>query len=67
MDNVVILIIVAGVVILSIVLVLTRFLKLNEKEAPKSDQDIANEMTEELLVTENKKADYNEEKEVGKD
>jgi hypothetical protein len=67
MDNIVILIIVAGVVILSIVLVLTRFLKLNEKEAPKSDQDIANEMTEELLVTENKKADYNEEKEVGKD
>jgi hypothetical protein len=67
MDNVVILIIVAGVAILSIVLVLTRFLKLNEKEAPKSDQDIANEMTEELLVTENKKADYNEEKEVGKD
>jgi hypothetical protein len=67
MDNVVILIIVAGVVILSIVLVLTRFLKLNEKEAPKSDQDIANEMTEELLVTEDKKADYNEEKEVGKD
>jgi uncharacterized protein YpmB len=67
MDNVVILIIVAGVVILSIVLVLTRFLKLSEKEAPKSDQDIANEMTEELLVTENKKADYNEEKEVGKD
>jgi hypothetical protein len=67
MDNVVILIIVAGVVILSIVLVLTKFLKLNEKEAPKSDQDIANEMTEELLVNENKKADYNEEKEVGKD
>jgi heme/copper-type cytochrome/quinol oxidase subunit 4 len=67
MDNVVILIIVAGVAILSIVLVLTKFLKLNEKEAPKSDQDIANEMTEELLVTENKKADYNEEKEVGKD
>jgi hypothetical protein len=67
MDNVVILIIVAGVAILSIVLVLTRFLKLNEKEVPKSDQDIANEMTEELLVTENKKADYNEEKEVGKD
>jgi uncharacterized protein YpmB len=67
MDNIVILIIVAGVVILSIVLVLTRFLKLNEKEAPKSHQDIANEMTEELLVTENKKADYNEEKEVGKD
>jgi uncharacterized protein YpmB len=67
MDDVVILIIVAGVVILSIVLVLTKFFKLNEKEAPKSDQDIANEMTEELLVTENKKADYNEEKEVGKD
>jgi hypothetical protein len=67
MDNVVILIIVAGVVILSIVLVLTRFLKLNEKEVPKSDQDIANEMTEEILITENKKADYNEEKEVGKD
>jgi heme/copper-type cytochrome/quinol oxidase subunit 4 len=67
MDNVVILIIVAGVAILSVVLVLTKFLKLNEKEAPKSDQDIANEMTEELLVTENKKADYNEEKEVGKD
>jgi uncharacterized protein YpmB len=67
MDNVVILIIVAGVVILSIVLVLTKFFKLNEKESPKSDQDIANEMTEELLVTENKKADYNEEKEVGKD
>lgn len=67
MDNVVILVIVAGVVILSIVLVLTKFLKLNEKEVPKSDQDIANEMTEELLVTENKKADYNEEKEVGKD
>ena len=67
MDNVVILVIVAGVVILSIVLVLTKFLKLNEKEVPKSDQDIANEMTEELLVNENKKADYNEEKEVGKD
>jgi hypothetical protein len=67
MDNVVILVIVAGVVILSIVLVLTKFLKLNDKEAPKSDQDIANEMTEELLVNENKKADYNEEKEVGKD
>jgi hypothetical protein len=48
-------------------LVLTKFFKLNEKESPKSDQDIANEMTEELLVTENKKADYNEEKEVGKD
>jgi hypothetical protein len=67
MDNVVILIIVAGVVILSIVLVLNKFLKLNDKEAPKSDQDIANEMTEELLVTEDKKTDYNEEKEVGKD
>lgn len=67
MDNVIIFVIVAGIVILSIVLLLGRFLKINEKEEIKSDQDVANEMTEELLIKENKKQDYNEEKEVGKD
>jgi uncharacterized membrane protein len=67
MDNVIIFVILAGIIILSIVLLLGRYLKLNEKEEVKSDQDVANEMTEELLIKENKKQDYNEEKEVGKD
>lgn len=67
MDNVIIFVIIAGIVILSIVLLLARYFKLNEKEEVKSEQDVANEMTEELLIKENKKQDYNEEKEVGKD
>ncbi len=67
MDNVIIFVIVAGIVILSIVLLLGRYFKLNEKEEVKTDQDVANEMTEELLIKEDKKQDYNEEKEVGKD
>jgi hypothetical protein len=67
MDNVIIFVILAGIVILSIVLLLGRYFKLNEKEEVKTDQDVANEMTEELLIKEDKKQDYNEEKEVGKD
>jgi large-conductance mechanosensitive channel len=67
MDNVVIFVLIAGIAILAVVIVLNRYFNLSEKEAPKSDQDIANEMTEEILVKEIKKETYNEEKEVGKD
>lgn len=67
MDNVVLFVLGAGIIILVVYLLLASKLKIHESATPKSDQDVANEMTEEIIVKETKRADYNEEKEVGKD
>jgi hypothetical protein len=67
MNNVVLFVIGGGIVILTIYLLLAKKLKLNEPSETKSEQEVANEMTEEILVTETKRSDYNEDKEVGKD
>lgn len=67
MDNVVLFVIGAGILILAVYLLLASKLKIQEPSVPKSEQDVANEMTEELLIKESKREDYNEEKEVGKD
>jgi hypothetical protein len=67
MNNVVLFVIGGGIAILAIYLLLANKLKLNETSDSKSEQEVANEMTEEILMTETKRSDYNEDKEVGKD
>lgn len=67
MDNVILFVIGAGIVILVVYLFLASKLKIQDPTPPKSEQEVANEVTEEMLIKETKRQDYNEEQEVGKD